>query len=198
MRYAALSIHAPNVHVPPGFPQVTYPHFRDPHKLSLMAFTRTQIGIAASAGALLVLVFVGYLWWLSNQGPVLARSEDHDPLTGLPVSIRMNPLRDRSTEKAANKFIRELRDGHCDEVLSKWEHDYHKKYAKYICKSESEHPLLSWELVDWEEATPLIILHYRGTRQSASAQSGTDQDLFTVTTEHKGGDWVVTKYDAMY
>jgi hypothetical protein len=163
-----------------------------------MAFTRTQIGIAASAGALLVLVFVGYLWWLSNQGPVLARSEDHDPLTGLPVSIRMNPLRDRSTEKAANKFIRELRDGHCDEVLSKWEHDYHKKYAKYICKSESEHQLLSWELVDWEEAPPLIILHYRGTRQSASAQSGTDQDLFTVTTEHKGGDWVVTKYDAMY
>ena len=117
-----------------------------------MAFTRTQIGIAVGAGALLVLVFVGYLWWLSNQGPVLARSEDHDPLTGLPVSIKMNPLRDRSTEKAANKFLRELRDGHCDEVLSKWEHDYHKKYAKYICKSEAQHPLLSWELVDWEEA----------------------------------------------
>ena len=79
------------------------------------------------------LVFVGYLWWLSNQGPVLARSEDHDPLTGLPVSIKMNPLRDRSTEKAANKFLREMRDGHCDELLNKWEHDYHKKYAKYIC-----------------------------------------------------------------
>ena len=49
-----------------------------------MAFTKTQIGIAVGAGALLVLVFVGYLWWLSNQPPVLARSEDHDPLTGLP------------------------------------------------------------------------------------------------------------------
>ncbi len=83
-----------------------------------MAFTRTQIGIAASAGALLVLVFVGYLWWLSNQGPVLARSEDHDPLTGLPVSIRMNPLRDRSTEKAANKFDSRIARWTCDEVLS--------------------------------------------------------------------------------
>ena len=113
-----------------------------------------------------MLVFVGYIWWLSNQGPVLARSEDHDPLTGLPVSIKMNPLRDRSTEKAANKFIRELRDGHCDDLLAKWEHDYHKKYARYICKSEAEHPLLSWELVDWEEVPPLIILHYRGKRQS--------------------------------
>jgi hypothetical protein len=163
-----------------------------------MAFTRTQIGIAVGSGVLLVLVFVGYLWWLSNQGPVLARSEDHDPLTGLPVSIKMNPLRDRSTEKAANKFIRELRDGHCDDLLAKWEHDYHKKYARYICKSEAEHPLLSWELVEWEEVPPLIILHYRGKRQSNAGQPGTDQELFTVTTEHKGGDWVVTKYDAMY
>jgi len=163
-----------------------------------MAFTRTQIGIAVGGGVLLVFVFVGYLWWLSNQGPVLARSEDHDPLTGLPVSIKMNPLRDRSTEHSANKFLRELRDGHCDDVLAKWEHDYHKKYARYICKSETEHPLLSWELVEWEETGPLIILHYRGTRQNSSGQSGTYQELFTVTTESKGGERVVTKYDAMY
>ena len=40
-----------------------------------MAFTKTQIGIAVGAGALLVLVFVGYLWWLSSQPPVLARSK---------------------------------------------------------------------------------------------------------------------------
>ena len=90
------------VHVPPRLPQVIFPASAYLHKLPLMAFTRTQIGIAAGAGVLLVGVFVGYLWWLNNQGPVLARSEDHDPLTGLPVSIKMNPLRDRSTEKAAN------------------------------------------------------------------------------------------------
>lgn len=165
-----------------------------------MAFTRTQIGIAVAVGALLVFGFVGYLWWLSNQGPVLARSEDKDPLTGLPVSIKMNPLRDRSTEKAANKFLREMRDGHCDELLEKWEKDYHKKYARYICKSESEHPLLSWELIDWEDAPPLVVLHYRGKRPSNAGpdQPGIDQSLFTLTLEHRVGDWAVTKYDAMY
>jgi len=160
-----------------------------------MGFTKTQIGIAVGAAVLLVGVFVGYLWWLSNQGPVLARSEDKDPLTGFPVSIKMNPLRDRATEKAANKFLRELRDGHCDDLLSKWEHDYHKKYAKFICRSEAEHPLLAWELAEWEEAPPLIILHYRGTRQAAS---GTERSLLTVTAEHKGAEWLVTKYDSMY
>ncbi len=165
-----------------------------------MAFTKTQIGIAVGAGSLLVLIFLGYLWWLSNQPPVLARSEDHDPLTGLPLEIKLNPLRDRSTERAANKFLRDMRDGHCDDLLSKWEHDYHKKYARYICKTEAQHPLVSWELVDWEDARPFVILHYRAKRLSNAGptQSGVDQDLFSLTMEHQSGDWVVTKYDAMY
>jgi hypothetical protein len=165
-----------------------------------MGFTKTQIGIAVGGASLLVFVFVGYLWWLSNQGPVLARSEEKDTLTGLPVTIKMNPLRDRSTEKAATKFLREMRDGHCDELLAKWEHDYHKKYAKYICKSETDHPLLSWELADWEDAPPLVILHYRGKRPSNAGpnQSGIDNDQFTLTIENQAGQWVVTKYDAMY
>jgi hypothetical protein len=166
--------------------------------LTRTGFTRTQFAIAAGAGALLVLIFLGYILWLSNQGPVLARSEDHDPLTGLPVSIKMNPLRDRTIEHSANKFLRELRDGHCDDVLSNWEHDYRKKYAHFICDSEKQHPLLSWELAEWESAPPLTILHYRGKRLNSPTESSTYQELFTVTTENKDGQWVVTKYDAMY
>lgn len=159
-----------------------------------MAFTKTQIGIAAGAGALLVFVFVGYLWWLSNQGPVLAKSEDKDPLTGLPVSIEMNPLRDRSTEHAANAFLREIRDGHCDDVLNKWQHDYHRKYAHYICNSEAQHPLLSWQLVDWQVSPPFIILVYRGKRLNGPNQPGSYQDYFSVTTQKQAGEWEVTKY----
>jgi len=162
-----------------------------------MAFTRNQIGIAVGAGALLVFGFLGYIWWLNSQGPVLARSPEHDPLTGLPISISMNPLRDRSTEKAAGKFLREIRDGHCNTVLAQWEHDYRKNYAHFLCDSEAQHPLLSWKLVDWEAAPPLIILHYRGNRSNGPGKA-TDQDLFTVTLENKGGERVVTKYDAMY
>jgi hypothetical protein len=159
-----------------------------------MAVTRTQIGIAVGFAAVLVLGFVGYLVWLGNQPPVLARSEELDPLSGLPVSIKMNPLRDRSTEKASNKFLREIRDGHCDELLAEWQHDYRKKYARFVCKSEAQHPLLSWELVDWEDDPPLVVLKYRGRRSNEAGQPGTYQDLFSVTTEKQGGEWVVTKY----
>jgi hypothetical protein len=163
-----------------------------------MNFTRTQIGIAVGVALLMIFGFLGYIWWLSNQGPVLARSEERDPLSGLPVSIRMNPLRDRTLERTANQFLHQLRDGHCNQLLAEWEQDYRKKYAHFICDSEAQHPLLSWELAEWEDAPPLTILHYRGQRRNGSGQPGTYQELFTVTEENKDGQWVVTKYDAMY
>ncbi len=165
-----------------------------------MQFSKTHLGIAIGAASLLVLVFVGYLWWLSNQPPVLARSEERDPLTRMPLSITMNPFRDRTIERTAANFIREMRDGNCRKVLAQWEKkkDYRKKRAEFICDSESQHPLISWNLVEWEDSAPLVILHYKGQRYSSPAQESTYKDLFSVTEENKDGQWVVTKYDSFY
>jgi hypothetical protein len=163
-----------------------------------MEFSRTQIAIAAGAGILLVLVFLGYLLWLDGQGPVLSKSLDRDPLSGVPNSIDLNPLRDRSSERAASQFVRAMRDGRCQEELADWEKDYRKKYAKFICESEAQHPLVSWQLVDWEDTPPLRILQYRGKRRQTPGEKAAYKELFSVTLEKKGGEWVVTKYDAMY
>ena len=163
-----------------------------------MGFSRTQLAIAAGAGVLLLLVFFGYLMWLNGQGPVLSRSEERDPLSGTPNSISLNPLRDRSTERLAAKYLDAMRDGHCHEQLAAWEKDYHRKYAAFICESEAQHPLLSWKVVDWEDAPPLRILHYRGKRRNLTGQPETYKELFSITLENKDGEWVVTKYDAMY
>jgi len=165
-----------------------------------MQFSKCHLGIAIGAASLLVLVFVGYLWWLSNQPPVLARSEERDPLTRMPLSITMNPFRDRTIERTAANFIREMRDGNCRKVLAQWEKkkDYRKKRAEFICDSESQHPLISWNLVEWEDSAPLVILHYKGQRYSSPAQESTYKDLFSVTEENKDGQWVVTKYDSFY
>ena len=147
----------------------------------------------------MLLVFFGYLIWLNNQGPVLSRSQDRDPLSGAPNSISLNPLRDRSSERAASAYIRAMRDGRCAEQLSAWQKDYRKKYAAFICDSEAQHPLLSWKIVDWEDTPPLRILHYRGTRRNATGGAdGTYGEPFSLTLENRDGNWVVTKYDAMY
>jgi hypothetical protein len=163
-----------------------------------MEHSRNQIAIAAGAGALLVLIFLFYLSWLNRQGPVLSRSEDRDPLSGVPSSISMNPLRDRTSERVAAEFIRAMRDGKCHENLAVWEHDYRKKYAAVICASEAQHPLRSWKIADWEDRPPLRILQYRGQRLTTPGEKDSYQELFSVTLENKDGDWVVTKYDAMY
>lgn len=163
-----------------------------------MASSRTQIAIAAGAGGLILLLFFGYLIWLDNQGPVLAKSEDHDSLSGVPNSISLNPLRDRTSEHVATKYMDAMRDGHCKEALAGWGKDYRKKYAAFLCDSETKHPLVSWKLVDWEDAPPLRILHYRGKRRTNPGDATTYKELFSVTLENQDGGWEVTKYDAMY
>lgn len=163
-----------------------------------MQFSRSHLAIAVGSASLLVLVFLGYLYWLSGQPPVLARSDERDPLTQMPLSITMNPLRDRTIERIANTFIAQMRDGNCRQLLAAWQKDYRKKRAHFICDSETQHPLISWNLVEWEDAPPLIILHYKGERYSTPSQDATYKDLFSVTLEDKDGGWAVTKYDAFY
>jgi hypothetical protein len=163
-----------------------------------MGFSRTQIAIAAGAGVLLLLIFFGYLLWLNNQGPVLARSEERDPLSGIPDSISLNPLRDRASEREAERFIRALSEGHCQQELADWEKDYHKKYAAFICDSEAKHPLISWSIVEWEDTPPLRILRYRGKRLMDPGQRETYSELLSLTLENRDGNWAVTKYDAIY
>ena len=163
-----------------------------------MEFSRNQIGIAAGAGVLLLIIFFGYLIHLNGQGPVLDRSATAIRLSGIPNSISLNPLRDRTSEREAAKFIRSMRDGNCKEELADWFRDYRKKYAAFICDSEAQHPLVSWDVVDWEDTPPLRILHYRGKRRNAPDSKSTYKELFSVTLERKDGEWVVTKYDSMY
>jgi len=159
-----------------------------------MKFSKLQIAIAAGAGFLVLLGFFIYLMWLNGQPPVLAKSPEIDPLTKVPVSISLNPLRDRSSEHAANEFLRAMRDGHCQEQLADWEKDYRARRAAFICDSEVKHPLLSWKVVDWEERPPLRLLYYKAKRRS---DAGTEEVL-SVTLDSRSGEWVVTKYDSLY
>ena len=160
-----------------------------------MKFSKMQIMIAVGAGVLVLIGFFGYLMWLNNQPPVLAKSPEVDPLTKIPLSIDLNPLRDRASEHAAGEFLRSMRDGKCKAQLTDWEKDYRKKYAAFICDSEAKHPLISWKIVDWEDDPPLRILQYKAKRRS---DDGTYEGLVSVTLDSRSGDWVVTKYDSLY
>jgi hypothetical protein len=159
-----------------------------------MNVSKVHIAIAAGAGVLVLLGFFSYLAWLNGQPPVLAKSPELDPLTNIPLSIKLNPLRDRSSERAAHEFLQAMRQGHCKEELADWEHDYRKRRAAFICDSEDKYPLLSWKIVNWEDDPPLRILYYKAKRLN---EPGT-QELLSVTLDDRSGDWVITKYDSLY
>ena len=158
-----------------------------------MKFSKIQLAIAAGTGFLVLLGFFIYLMWLNNQPPVLAKSPEVDPLTKIPISLSLNPLRDRSSERAASEFLRSMRDGKGREQLADWEKDYRKKYAAFICDSEAKHPLLSWKIADWEDRPPLRILQYKAKRQSDETE-----EILSVTLDDRSGAWTVTKYDSLY
>src|SRR5207248_10918104 len=162
-----------------------------------MGFSRRKMVVAVGAGVLLLLLFFGDLLWLNNQVPVLARSEERDPLSGIPDSISLNPLRDRASEREAEKFIRAMSEGHCQEELASWEKDYRKRYAAYICGSEAKHPLLSWRIAEWEDTPPLRILRYRGNRLPAPGQREGYTELLSVTLENRSSEWAVPKKAAI-
>jgi hypothetical protein len=163
-----------------------------------MQFSSAHLAIAIGVAAVLVLSFLGYLYWLTEQPPVLSRSPERDPLTQMPISITMNPFRDRTIERTANAFIAEMRAGNCRHLLAQWERDYRRKRADFLCSSETQHALITWNLVEWEDAKPLVILHYKGERYSSPSHDATYKDLFSVTEEKKDSGWEVTKYDAFY
>jgi len=160
-----------------------------------MKFSKLQIAIAAGAAVVVLLGFFVYLMWLNAQPPVLAKSPDVDPLTKVPLSIDLNPMRDRTSERVANEFLRAMRDGHCQDVLADWESDYRKRRAAFICDSETKHPLFAWKIVDWEDRPPLRILSYKGTRK---VEAKDYEDLISVTLDSRSGEWVVSEYDALY
>src|ERR1035441_474958 len=154
-----------------------------------MQFSSAHLAIAIGVAAVLVLSFLGYLYWLTEQPP------ERDPLTQMPISITMNPFRDRTIERTANAFISEMRAGNCRHLLAQWERDYRRKRADFLCSSETQHALITWNLVEWEDAKPLVILHYKGERYSSPSHDATYKDLFSVTEEKKDSGWEVTKYE---
>jgi len=160
-----------------------------------MKLSKIHIAIAAGAGCLVLLGFLFYLTWLNSQPPVLAKSPEVDPLTKIPLSIDLNPMRDRTSERAASDFLRAMRDGKCKNELADWAKDYRAKRASFICDSEAKHPLLTWKIVDWEDRPPLRILSFQGKRQTGGTEY---QSTLSVTLDSRRGEWVVSEYDSLY
>ena len=157
-------------------------------------------GLLACLGVAALLVLgAGMLFWLDRQPPVLSRSEEREPVSGYPLRVTFNPVRDRSPERVAGRTVEAMRDGHCREELAPWFHDYRRRYAEFICNAEQQHPMVAFRLFDRQEQPPLVILQYKAVRRNGGAGEDTyTEDLFVTAQMTESGGWTVTKYGALY
>ena len=132
----------------------------------------------------------------SRTQPAIAARVARSATGGIPNSITLNPLRDRSSENAAAQFLRAMRRRTLPGPTAQWEQDYRKKYAAFLCDAEAQHPLVAWNIAQWEYTPPLNPAVPGNPSQRPAARRA--PILLSVTLENKDGEWVVTKYDAMY
>ena len=162
---------------------------------SAMKFSKLHIAIAVGAGVLLLIGFFGYLMWLNGQPPVLAKSPEVDPLTKIPRSIDLNPMRDRTSERAANEFLRAMRDGHCKDELPTGK--------RTTAPAELRSSAIRRRNIHWFRGRSSIgrtgrRCEFFPTRESVAMRRQGYQDLISVTLDNRSGDWVVSSYDALY
>jgi hypothetical protein len=147
---------------------------------SRVVFFSCIVAVAAIAGMILFR-FPTVLWRWKEPGSV-------DPGDGLVVIL--NPVRDRSPERAAERVLRELRLGSCDHALSFI--DAERRTA--VCRSESSYRPISWNLRDREESGDRVTLHYSVYRAPLPALPSNTW----ITVRFKDGVWQAEEFECWY
>ncbi|MEW6207542.1 MAG: hypothetical protein AB1631_04190 [Acidobacteriota bacterium] len=125
---------------------------------------------------------------------VLLRLKDPstvDPSDGLYVIF--NPLRNHGPEQCAARFLESLRDGKCEQSIGTLRDS--SRRLETLCREENEHRLARWEMIDREDESEKIKLHFKVFR--AGYRENTWGNAW-VTVERSGQGWQVGDYEAWY
>ena len=143
--------------------------------------------VCALAGTLAV---VGILTFLLTAGPViLAFSEASSP-SSEPAWSLMNPFRDRGPERAADEFLRHLRDGDPTVELTSV-----PNVSPQVISRELEIGLVDWRLVWREDSDNRSRLLFRVRRDDDSA---IETPVRMTIRLDSSGAYKVSEYSAIY
>jgi len=149
---------------------------------------RYSVGAAFLCGLTIVIAYV----LRTRCAPVLyAVTETGDPVSEPTWSI-LNPLRDRSPERAADEVLEALRRGRYDEGADKLAEPPAQRAT--IVQQEREHPLRAWKLIDREDTEGAVTLFYR---RAWGDDSECDAPLW-VSLRRRGDRWGITSFRGWY
>lgn len=109
--------------------------------------------------------------------------EPGDPI-GEPIFVLLNPIRNRNPESTADKILRMLRDGKCDQLFESISN------KNINCVKESENPLSTWSLYNRTDSEGSTTLYYRVVRESSDSERFFD---LWVELKSKDGEWIISR-----
>lgn len=125
-------------------------------------------------------------FYLSDKPSVLYKYKDKaavDP--GNSLFVVFNPFRDKTPEFEAENVLEQLREGNCKEIGTDLEID---------CDRETTSELMTWNLVDREEQTDRIRLHYAVYRRNNESRYSN----VWITLQNESGSWKARSFEAWY
>ena len=132
----------------------------------------------------LVTIIISYLL----LRPVIYRQELPGDPTGEPDFVLLNPLRDKSPEKAAEYFLQKLKEEKCHEVFAELPN---QQSITSICEKEKLYPLTSWQLANRTGDARKTRLYYEVKRNNYPILFG----QLWINVEKLGEQWRVTNYE---
>jgi hypothetical protein len=142
--------------------------------------------IVAALALLLATTAMAAFCFVRRDSAVLYRKEQPKTGDGEPAVLILNPFRDRNPERAADGFLRRLRDGRCRDEISTM-----PRYSETrTCEHEINSPLTSWGLRDRLEERGKTELFYR-----YRADNGTSEGSLRVWLRREGLQWRVADYE---
>ena len=144
----------------------------------------------------LIVVSILYLFITRNSRPVLLRFGNQTTAEGSGFVVQ-NPFRERAPEDEAEKLLRDLKGGKCEQVLNLPGLDAEKVAS--TCQQEGSYPLRDWSLVDRTDIGRQTIFVYQVVRNDRGG-SGTDTaHLAWIDVEKvKEDQWRVLSYQTYY
>jgi hypothetical protein len=106
----------------------------------------------------------------------------------------MNPFRDRSPERAADTFIRRLREGDVS-VLSATVKD--PSTREHLMENETKWPITSWRIGRREDLEGRVDLMYWVTRGNSYSRDGHEEEVYLVI-DRSADQLRVTEFSAIY
>src|SRR5262245_50101413 len=119
--------------------------------------------------AILLLAFcVFFGLYATRSRSVLWRIEDKGTVDAWPIYSFFNPFRDRDPELEAERFLKIISAGQCDQALAVLRQGLSKQVDRSkeeesdreLCERERSYPLMSWTLVDRRDLPDTVKVYY--------------------------------------